>query len=644
MNKTRENKNQNFSRRAFLTTAVAAPMLVAKFPFVSIAKADIKIISPDSRVRFELLSRVSARLNYRITFKNKEVIETSQIGILIDGVDITEGIEVGKVESYRVRERYAWNGVHSEAVNNCNGMKIHIKHKASNADYILEIRAFNDGIAFRHIVNGDNVQRVPDEATNFIIPEKSFVWYHDFHGHYEGVHAKKEISEVKESEWAAVPLTIKLPNNLGYASITEGALINYSGMGLQADGKRGFKTVLGHALPVSHPFDLRYKADIERLSTIAAVTGTITSPWRVVMIGEDLNVLVNCDIVNNVSPPPDKTLFPKGSQTDWIKPGRAVWKFIDGGENTLEGMKEFSRLAGQLGFEYNVVEGFWQRWTENQMRELVDYSKEQKVGIFFWKHSRDLRTPETRQKFFELCNRVGVVGAKIDFFDHEAKEIIDLYQVLLKESAEYKIMVDFHGANKPAGESRTFPNEMTREGVYGLEHRSMTAWAKHNATIPFARFLSGHGDYTPLIFGERRRETTWTHQIATAAVFNSPVMIYAAHPKSILENPAAEMIKSIPSVWDETIALPVSEIGEVAAFARRKGNSWFLAILNGTNARIVKINLSFLGKGKYQAMFVRDVKENPAAVKIENVTATRADILSIDLQAGGGFISRFDSI
>jgi alpha-glucosidase len=511
----------------------------------------------------------------------------------------------------------------------------------SKTNYTLDVRAYNDGIAFRYIVQG-NGSRVPDEGTTFTIPAASTVWFHDFEGHYEGIHQKKEIAAVKEGEWAAPPLTIKLAGGAGYAAISEGALMNYAGMGLQADGQRGFKAVLGHALPVSHPFDLRYgKEEAKRLAKPAAIEGTITTPWRVIMIGADLNTLVNCDIVNNVSPPPDRTLFPAGLHTAWIKPGRAVWKYLDGGDSTFDGMKEFSRLAGQLGFEYNVVEGFWQRWPESQMRELVDYSHQYKVGLWFWKHSKDLRTAEARENFFSLCKRVGVVGAKIDFFDHEAKEIIDLYQALLRNSAEHQIMVEFHGANKPAGESRTWPNELTREAIRGLEYRSAQTRARHNTTLPFTRFLAGHADYTPVHFGERRKETSWAHQIASAVVFTSPLMIYGAHPKNILDNPAAELIKSIPSVWDETIALPPSEISELAVFARRRASTWFLGMMNGETEKTVRLPLSFLGKGKYASVLVRDQKDEPAAVQIENATLSVRDQLMIDVRAGGGFIGRF---
>src|SRR5206468_717259 len=158
-------------------------------------------------------------------------------------------------------------------------------------------------------------------------------------GHYEAVHERKGVADIAAGEWAAVPLTFKLPDGAGYAAVTEAALVNYSGMALQADGNRGFNLVLGHKHPISYPFRLRYSNDVERMSQPASIAGPITTPWRVVMIGADLNALVNSDIVHNLCPPPDAKLFPQGMNTDWIKPGRAVWKYLDGGPSTFEGMK-----------------------------------------------------------------------------------------------------------------------------------------------------------------------------------------------------------------------------------------------------------------------------------------------------------------
>ncbi len=446
-----------------------------------------------------------------------------------------------------------------------------------------------------------------------------------------------------EGDWAAPPMTIKLPEDRGYAAITEGALIGFAGMALQADGRSGFAARLGHAHPASYPYTLRYgEKEAKRLSGPATIAGTITTPWRIVMVGPDLNALVNCDIVSNVSPPPDPKLFPKGPETDWIRPGRAVWMYLDGGEKTADGVKEFSRLAGELGFEHQIVEGFWSRWGPDELRDVVDYSKARGVGIWLWEHSKALRTPEARRDFFQVCRDAGAAGAKIDFFDHEAREVVELYETLLREAAESRLMVDFHGANKPAGESRTYPNEMTREAIKGLEGSRTGEWARHNATWPFTRMLAGHADYTPMHFGDRRRDTSWAHQIATAAILTSPVLVYAASPKSMLENPAVEMIKSIPSVWDETVVLPVSAIGEVAAFARRRGDRWFLAVANGPTARTIQVPAAFLAPGDHQSLIVRDRPGESAAVKVETTTVFQGDPLAIDLRAGGGFVARFD--
>src|SRR5262245_64341871 len=142
-------------------------------------------------------------------------------------------------------------------------------------------------------------------------------------------------------------------------------------------------------------------------------------------------------------------------------------------------------------------------------------------------------------------------------------KVIARYLVLLRETAENKMLVNFHGANKPTGEPRTWPNEMVREAVKGMEASKLQGRARHDATLPFTRFLAGHADYTPVHFGPRRGDTTWAHQVATAAVFTAPLLTYASHPKTLLEHPASAMIKSIPAAWDETVVLSSSEIGEV---------------------------------------------------------------------------------
>jgi alpha-glucosidase len=287
-----------------------------------------------------------------------------------------------------------------------------------------------------------------------------------------------------------------------------------------------------------------------------------------------------------------------------------------------------------------VVEGQWQRWSEAELRDVIAHAKARGVGIWLWRHSRTLHDPQERRQFFQMAHDAGAVGVKVDFLDHEAREVIDHYQAILRDAAEHQLMVNFHGANKPTGESRTWPNEMTREAIRGLEYGRTEAWAAHNATVPFTRMLAGHADYTPLVFGDRRKETSWAHQIALAVVLTSPVLVYGANPASILANPARELIQDIPSVWDETVVLPQSAIGELAAFARRSGDRWFVTVVNGPRARSLRLELPFLGARAYRSLLVRDDPAETAAVKIETGTVRRGDALAVDLRAGGGFIAR----
>jgi alpha-glucosidase len=215
--------------------------------------------------------------------------------------------------------------------------------------------------------------------------------------------------------------------------------------------------------------------------------------------------------------------------------------------------------------------------------------------------------------------------------------------MIAKAGAEHKLLIDFHGANKPTGLERTYPNIVGIEGIRGMEF--FPPYAQHDVVLPFTRMLAGMGDYTPVHFGSRLADTTWAHQVANAVILQSPLLVYSAHPANMLANPSADVLKSIPSVWDETVVLPFSEIREVAGFARRSGTTWFVAITNGPTGRNVRVDLSaFLGRGSqrgasYQATLLRDTGE-AAALKIEHLTLTPADSLSVDLHSGGGFVAR----
>lgn len=605
----------------------------------------LEVSSPNGQIAFKLLPNAE-RLTFAVTLGRTPALDPSPIVLNLDGYDLSGGVVMSGVVRDEVRESYPWSGIRSTVVSHSNRAKISLTNDLTSTAYTLEVRAFDDGVAFRHVIPGDQaVSRVPDELSTFNLPAGSTVWYAGMEGHYEAPYLQKDVAAVQPGEWAGPPLTFKLPQNGGYASITEANLVNYSGMGLESNGRGGWVIGLGHRQPLNYPFELRYgRAEGKRLGKAAAITGEITTPWRVVMIGRDLNTLATSTIVPNLCPPPDPTLFEDGIKTSWVKPGRAVWRYVDGGPTGVEGMKEFSRLAGQLGFEHHVIEGIWSKWTMDERRDVVSYSRQQGVSVWFWRHTNQLRTPEAREEFFKMLRDLGVAGAKLDFFDHEAKEIVDLYEALLRTAAEHQILLVFHGSNKPTGRERTWPNELVRESVRGMESKGMVERARHQTILPFTRFLAGPADYTTMLFNERRGDSSVAHQIASLAVFASPLLTIAASPESILASPAVDVIKSIPSTWDETRVLTGSAIGELVLFARRKGSTWFLAAMCGPGAKTIQVPLSFLGAGQYRSTLVRDGTPDGSTVAIESAVFTQQEAITLALRPGGGFVGRFSTV
>lgn len=592
----------------------------------------IIIKSPDAAIQF-LLRNESGKLTYYLDFNKKKIIEPSVLGLLINGKMIGENTVTGKVQQHKTEEVYASRGVHSIASNLYTDAKINF---AGASVFTLQVRVYNDGVAFRYLIPNKDSAVVEKDNTAFTIPAGTIVWSQPNIKYYEGRYSKKLVDTIKAGELIGPPVTFELPGNAGYAAITEAGLIDFAGMSLIVNGNRSLQANLWGKTK-------KY--------------GNMETPWRIIEIGKDLNTLINCDIIANVSPKYDAKLFPQGYNTEWIKPGRSVWSWLSKTRSvTLENMKHFSDLAAQLGFEYNLVDEGWSNWKDSvnhrdqwdMMKELVDYSATKGVKIWVWKAYPDrkgipgIKDPEQRKAFFQKCKELGIVGMKVDFFDNEAQEIIQFYQAALHDAAAYHLMMDFHGANKPTGESRTWPNEMTREAIRGMENRP--PWAQSNTILPFTRYLAGPADYTPVHFGDRMGEVSWAHHVASMIVFTSPFLCVGADPQSILDNPCKEMIQNIPPVWDETIVLPQSKIGELVLFARRKGTTWFLAAMNGTNeSKSINIDLSFL-KGSYTLSSVKDDKDKQANALLENVNVSADSKITITLNGNGGYVGWFEKL
>lgn len=583
----------------------------------------ITLESPGRAVKLEFFAE-DGIFRYRLVSANTVILQPSTLQWKVGGCILGAAVqELTLVRRYSANERYETRGIHCETRDKHNGLVLTVKEKDGKA-FQVEARAYADGIAFRYLSHSDDTVSVND-LTTFCLPGEAVLWAQNNTKHYEGAYRQYTVSALPSGMKAGPPVTVKYAPGL-YATITEGGLTDFGGMALQVAGKNTFKAVVdGDAL----------------------LKGTIATPWRVVMVG-DLQALVNNDIISHVSPPLAESIALDG---EWIKPGKCVWSWLAGYSVSFENMKRFSDWGGELGFGYNLVDEGWTSWQEDGkdywqlVKELVDYSASKGVKVLLWKAYPDrkgvdgIQTPERRKAFFEKCKALGVAGVKIDFFDQETQAIVKYYQETLEEAAQYGLMINFHGCNKPTGATRTYPNEVTREGVMGLEYGQ--SWADQNTVTPFTRFLAGHADYTPLTFHkDMMGETTEAHQIATTAIFQSPLLCYGGNPLDYLQHPAKDMIKAVPTVWDETLVLPPSEIGESVVMARRKGKEWFVAAITMAPQRQLSIPLVFLGKKKYTCSMVMDDPEDPTRVKQETKRLTGRDKLVVDMNKAGGFIAR----
>jgi alpha-glucosidase len=529
--------------------------------------------SPGGRVTAQV-GVSGGRLVLGIRRDGRTVLEPSPLGITVDGADLGEDAETGASETYTTDTHYPNPIATGTLHDHCKGVKL--KVRSQGLSWTLDVRAYDDGVAWRYLVPGRGTRKITGEATSFVLPEESTYWSHNNTVSYEANYISFRADGLSAARPVTMPLTAELPDG-GYACITEAGTIGYSGMTL---GPRG-RILTGIFEDDQDGWKLH---------------GDIASPWRVVISADDLDGLVNQSIVYNVSPPPDPKLFPQGRDTPWIKPGRAFWTWGFGQWDTAkwERIRGFVDDAAALNCDYYVIDDPWREprmgWHRNghdewrSLAEVCNYAATKDVRIMVWEHWERLRERAAREDFFRKLAKAGAVGAKIDFMESESQERLEFYRSCLEIAAHNHVMINFHGANKPAGEERTWPNWMTREGIFGMEQGGNVE-RQHLAALPFTRLVTGPGDFTPTVFRSGPMgKTTAGSQLATAIAFTSPLHhwadsapAYQAQPPEVLE-----FIRNKPAVWDETRVLPGSRIGETAVMARRSGDSWWIAAINGT--------------------------------------------------------------
>ena len=377
------------------------------------------------------------------------------------------------------------------------------------------------------------------------------------------------------------------------------------------------------------------------------------SPWRVVIVGT-LGDVVESTLVTDVSEPC------KLEDTGWIHPGVVSWVYwaYNHGSDDYNIIKKYSDLAATLHLPYVLIDAEWDRMKDGKtIEDAVSYAKSKGVKPLIWYNSSvgwvdgaptpkyRLNKPEDREKEFAWCEKIGVAGVKIDFFSGENQKNMDFCIDLMESAARHHLLVNFHGATVPRGWQRTYPNLLSTEGVYGAEWYNNVptftkAAASHNATLPFTRNVVGPMDYTPCAFSDSQHPhiTSHAHELALTVLFESGLQHLADRPESFLAQPqdVQDFLSLLPAAWDETRFVS-GYPGESCVLARRSGNTWYVAGINGTDeTKTLSVPLPFIKKVREATLFADSGnKEQPWSIEtIKKLPAT------VTCQPRGGFIFR----
>ncbi|CEM39880.1 unnamed protein product [Vitrella brassicaformis CCMP3155] len=574
-------------------------------------------------------------LRYKVDAQDQQIISPSSLGLLLSGgVRIGSDVTIEKKTDHKdVKESYRKMGTHPVAQSHYVEVTYTVFHIPTEFTYLVDFRvhdAPSPGISFRYRMLGNESLVIQDDMSEFRMDfaPTDRAWTYEREDGRPMLELKTDTGPFKKVRPSMLALRQRgnkarygLPMVIEdsswsvpypYRAIHEAALFDWEGFHIVAlPDAKGFRTELAR---VAHP----------GAPPLLKMSLPLTTSWRVVQIARNLNQLVNSDLISDLSPPPEvrnpglfaflKTSGELPDLPGYIKPGRSAWSWWGKrGAKVLgpAGEIQYLEAASKLGFEYTTIDDGWEKWPDawETVKNLTGYAKTKGVGVFLWKHRIQIDDPtddyKQLQDFLDRVKQAGAVGIKVDFFESEWYNGIRLQEAVNREAAKRELMTNLHGIQKPTGESRTYPNEITREAIFGLEVNKLWPNIKlkpvHNAALSFTRFSSGPGDYTPLALRrERRGKTTEVHQVATLVTFTSPLQTIAENISVIRSKSYRDVIAAIPTTWDETRALPPSAIGSLTVLARRKGDTWYIGIVSGVaqTRNIKSIPLDFLDSNK----------------------------------------------
>jgi alpha-glucosidase len=653
--------------------AVASLLILVNFLVVHSARAadDLIVSSPDGKVVISFALKANPqpylpgeRPYYQVAYSGTQVLTDSPLGLDFEGAPPLEhDFEIIGVDRHSHDETWTNRfGMLREVPDHYNQMRISLREKQAPGRMVDVIfRAYNEGATFRYFL--PEQQALQDfhlmaENTGFYFAQDASAFalnMHRFNTPYEGEYQRTPLAQIKPASIINLPLLVEIPGG-PWVGLLEADLTDYAGM--YVGGVPGFDHALVSRLaPGPGPMDV-------------VVTGSSpkATPWRVLLMSDRPGGLIESNyLILDLSAPSAL------ADTSWITPGKAAWDWWSGdydvnvdfkpGMNTAT-MKHYIDFAAEHHLQYMLIDAGWYPSEgyhhpisiltyvpDVNVPDIIAYARSKGVKVLLWLFWGALDTPQMDQAL-DLYTKWGAAGIKVDFMDRDDQEMVNFYQRLTSKAAERHLVVDFHGAFKPTGLRRTYPNLLTREGVMGMEYsKSGTRTTpEHDVTLPFTRMLAGPMDYTPGCFNNATREQfkprevnpmcqgTRAHQLAMYVVYESPLSMVSDYPEIFDHLPEMEFIDKTPTVWDETKVVN-GEPAQYITIARRKGADWFLGAMTNWDSRDLEIPLSFLGEGKFAARIFADgpdADKVPTHVVISTKSVQAGDKLTLHLASGGG--------
>ncbi|MCG6188224.1 glycoside hydrolase family 97 protein [Maribellus maritimus] len=632
------------------------------FLILNLNAKEYTVSSPSGELKVTV--SVDENITYAVSLNGKEIITPSAISMkLDDGLVLGENARVRKTKTTEVNQEIipVVNRKHAQIEDHYNLLTLSFKN------YSLEFKAYNDGVAYRWGVEKKEPFKVVSEQATFAFPANHEIWFPEEESmftHQERIYERVKLSDVTPNRFCSTGMLVDCGNNTK-VYISESDLMDYPGMFLKGS------TENSNALVGKYPSVVletkqngdRNVAPTKYADYIAECKGTRTFPWRAMIITDDAG-LVESEMIYKLAP--ENVL----ENTDWIKPGKVAWDWWNA--NNIYGVdfesgvnnntyKYYIDFASKYGLEYIILDEGWYHLEDIMdvvddidIQELVDYGKQKNVGVILWVvwKALDDKLIEALDQFQEW----GVKGIKIDFMQRDDQWMVNFYEKIARECAKRELLVDYHGAYKPSGLDRKYPNVISYEGVKGLENAKWSNQPdpEHNVTLPFTRMVAGPMDFTPgamlnanktnfnAVFTEPMSPGTRCHQLGMYVVFESPLQMLADNPSNYYREPECmEFLKAVPAVWDDTKVLE-AKVSDYIAVARKSGDKWFVGAMTDWDPRTLNLDLSFLGDGNYTMEIWKDgvnADKHAADFSQEKITVSSSSKVKVEMAPGGGWVA-----